>query len=250
MKFEACTIIIPVIRETDLFEQVVGIILDTCNHKDLKEFIIVVHPKYTAKESLISIEKMKQRCEKAEISYTILAQKLPGMGGAMREALDIAKGSHTIIQNADMALDPRLVAKLIACAKQTPSDITSVSRYVKGGQIEEGYDKFKLIWNVLAQKYCAILYHSKITDYTYAYRICHTSYYHAVNWEELKHPFSLEGTLKFLRLGIKFHEIPGNQVGGSQSGYGETMLYLPVSLKIRFMRKKDILKPGMTLNLK
>lgn len=247
MKFTSCTIIIPVIRETDLFEQVVGTILDTCPLSDLEEFIIVVHPEYTAKESFASIERMRLRCEEAGVAYQVLEQKRPGMGGAMRDALDVARGSHTIIQNADMALDPRLVAKLIGCAKKHPADITIVSRHTKASQIEAGYDKLKLAWNVLAQKYCAILYQSRLTDFTYAYRICPTRYYHAVDWKELKHPFALEGTLKFLRLGIKFHEIPGNQVGGSQSGYGETMLYLPVSLKIRFMRKKDILKPGMTL---
>lgn len=248
MEFQSCTIIIPVIRETTLFEQVVGTILETCPHSDLAEFIIVVHPTHTAKESFHSIEKMKKSCEKCGILYKVLEQKLPGMGGAMRDALDIAKGSHTIIQNADMALDPRLVPKLIESAKEFPEDITIVSRHTKTSKIEEGYDKLKLIWNILAQKYCAVLYQSNLTDFTYAYRICPTKYYHAVNWEELKHPFALEGTLKFLRLGIKFHEIPGNQIGGSQSGYAETMLYLPVSLKIRFMDKKKILKPGMTLD--
>lgn len=247
MKFNSCTIIIPVIRETALFEQVVGIILDTNNPTDLEEIIIVVHPEYTAKESLVSIEKMRQRCEKEGIAYHVLEQTRPGMGGAMRDALDIAKGSHTIIQNADMALNPCLVSKLIACAKEKSDEITSVSRYMEGGKIEGGYKMVKLAWNSLAQKYCAILYRSKLTDYTYAYRICPTSYYHAVNWEELKHPFALETTLKFLRLGIPFHEIPGNQVGGSQSGYGETMLYLPVSLKVRFMRRENMLQPGQTL---
>lgn len=247
MNFQSCSIIIPVIRETDLFEKVIGEILDSCAPEDLKEFIIVVHPKYTAEESYISIGKMQQRCTEQGISYQVLEQKLPGMGGAMRNALDIAKGSHTIITNADMALDPRLVPKLIRSAKQFPKDITSVSRHTKSSKIEKGYDKLKLAWNVLAQKYCAILYQSNLTDFTYAYRICPTQYYHAVNWEELKHPFALEGTLKFLRLGIKFHEIPGNQIGGSQSGYGETMLYLPVSLKIRFMNRKKILKSGQNL---
>lgn len=248
MVFTSCSIIIPVIRETDLFEQVVGTILDTCDVKDLKEFIVVIHPQYTAKESFASIKKMWQRCEADGIPYWVLEQSRPGMGGAMRDALDIAKGSHTIIQNADMALDPRLVAKLIECAKKMPNDITIVSRHTKESRIEEGYDKLKLAWNVLAQKYCSVLYQSKLTDYTYAYRICPTRYYHAVQWEELKHPFALEGTLKFLRLGIPFHEIPGNQIGGSQSGYAETMLYLPVSLRIRFMRKKKILKPGAVMS--
>lgn len=247
MNFQSCSIIIPVIRETDLFEKVIGEILDSCAPEDLKEFIIVVHPKYTAEESYISIAKMQQQCAERGVSYQVLEQKLPGMGGAMRDALDIAKGSHTIIQNADMALDPLHVETLIECAKQRPEDITSVSRHTKTGKIEAGYNKLKLAWNILAQKYCAILYQSNLTDFTYAYRICPTQYYHAVNWEELKHPFALESTLKFLRLGIKFHEIPGNQIGGSQSGYGETMLYLPVSLKIRFMNKKKILKPGQNL---
>jgi len=249
MEFENCTIIVPVIRETDLFEQVVGTILDTCQHKDLAEFIIVVHPQYTAQESYVSINKMQQRCGELGIPYQVLEQKLPGMGGAMRDALDIAKGSHTIIQNADMALNPGLVAKLIECAKERPNEITSVSRYMQGGKIEDGYKKTKLLWNKLSQKYCAVLYQSKLTDYTYSYRICPTKYYHAVNWEELKHPFALEMTLKFLRLGIKVKEIPGNQIGGSQSGYAETMLYLPASLRIRFMNKKNILKPGVTLDM-
>jgi len=250
MKFENCTIIVPVIRETDLFEQVVGTILASCNQEDLAEFIIVVHPQYTARESYVFINKMQQRCEELGIAYNVLKQKLPGMGGAMRDALDIAKGSHTIIQNADMALNPSLVAKLIECAKDRPNEITSVSRYMQGGKIEDGYKKTKLVWNKLSQKYCAVLFQSKLTDYTYLYKICPTKYYHAVNWEELKHPFALETTLKFLRLGIKFQEIPGTQVGGSQSSYAETMLYLPASLRFRFMSRKKILKPGLMLDWK
>lgn len=250
MKFENCTIIVPVIRETDLFEKVIEIILDTCKPEDLAEFIIVVHRKNTAQECYVSIEKMRKRCEALGIAFQLLEQKLPGMGGAMRDALEIAQGSHTIIQNADMALNPRLVTQLIECCKERPNEITSVSRYMQGGKIEDGYKKAKLLWNKLSQKYCAVLYQSKLTDFTYSYRICPTKYYHAVNWEELKHPFALEMTLKFLRLGIKCQEIPGNQVGGSQSGYGETMLYLPASLKFRFMSKKKILKSGLILDWK
>jgi hypothetical protein len=239
MRFENVSIIIPVIRETDLFEQVVTTILDKCTHGDVKEFIIVVCEK-TAKESLSSIEKMRQKCAEAGAPYQVLWQKLPGMGGAMRDGLDAAAGSHTIISNADMALDPGLVPTLIEQARRYPEDIISVSRYLEKDLIEKGYNKFKLVWNAIAQKWLKLFYFSKITDFTYAYRIAPTTLYHAVRWEELKHPFALEGTLKFLRLGCKFHEIPGRQQGGTQSGYGETMLYLPVALRIRFMHRKDI----------
>lgn len=247
MKYGSCTIIIPVIRETDLFEQVIQTILDTCVLNDLAEFIIVIHPEYTTKESRRSIEKMKIRCKKTGVPYQVLEQTLPGMGGAMRDALDIAMGSHTIILNADMASDPCLVEKLIECAKEAPDNIISVSRYVSGGEIENGYKKIKLLWNTLSQRYCAILFRSKLTDYTYMYRICPTKYYQAIIWEELRHPFALETTLKFLRLGLPFQEIPGKQIGGSQSGYAETLQYFPTSLKVRFMGKGKILKPGTVL---
>ena len=235
------------IRETDLFEKVVALTLESCAASDLEEIIVVVHPKYTAKESLTSIEKMRTASEAAGVLYRVMEQNLPGMGGAMRDAIEVAKGSHTIILNADMALDPRIIPQMVEYAKAAPDVIVSVSRYVKGGKIEDGYKKWKLLWNRLAQLYCAALYQSRLTDYTYAYRCCPTAYYHAVQWEELKHPFALEATLKFVRLGLPFREIPGRQFGGSQSGLQETMLYLPLSLRVRFMRKKHILKPGAVL---
>jgi hypothetical protein len=243
MSFEDVSIIVPVIRETDLFEQVVGTILDLCVPGDIKEFIVVVCEK-TAAESFTSIEKMRPPCAERGIDYRLLWQKLPGMGGAMRDALDAAAGSHTIITNADMALDPGLIPIMIEQARKYPDDITGVSRFLeKGFTIEkEGYSKIKLIWNKISQKWLRLFYFSKLTDYTYSYRIVPTGLYHAVNWTELRHPFALETTLKFVRLGVKFHEIPGRQIGGSQSGYLETLSYLPVALKIRFMPKKKILK--------
>lgn len=221
--------------------------MERCSCIDIHEFVIVVHPEYTAKESYDSIEKMRKICQKLGILYQVLKQKLPGMGGAMRDALDIATGSHTIILNADMASDPCLVEKLIQYAKKFPDNIISVSRYISGGEIESGYKKVKLLWNTLSQRYCAFLYQSKLTDYTYMYRICPTKYYQSVIWEELRHPFALETTLKFLRLGLPFQEIPGKQIGGSQSGYAETMQYLPTSLRIRFVSKKKILKSDAVL---
>jgi len=165
----------------------------------------------------------------------------------MRTGLDASKGSHIIIQCADLSLDPEQVAQLIECAKKYPNDITSVSRHIKKGLIEEGYDKLKLIWNILSQKFLLVFYLKKLTDFTFGYRIVPTSLYHSIEWKELKHPFALEGTLKLLRLGIKFHEIPGRQQGGTQSGYAETLLYLPVALRIRFMRKSKILKTGAVI---
>lgn len=68
MEFKSCTVIIPVIRETELFERVVSLTLESCAVSDLKEFIIVVHPEYTSKESITSIEKMRPVSEAAGVA--------------------------------------------------------------------------------------------------------------------------------------------------------------------------------------
>lgn len=248
MKFVNCSIIIPVLRETDLFEQVVTLILDTCNYDDIREFIIVVCEK-TEKESFKSIEKMQSKCDELGISYSVLWQKLPGMGGAVRDANAAAKGSHTTMVVADMAGDPKVISQFIDLAKQYPKDIISASRYLVKSKKPEEYDTFKYIWNVVSQFGLRVLYRTNLTDFTAAFWMVPTAYFQAIQFEEVRHPFSLEETLKFLRLGIKFHEIPFVMIGGSQSGYLETLGYARPAIKCRFISKKKILKPGSTINI-
>lgn len=246
MNFKNCTIIVPVIRETDAFETVIQTILDTNDHKDLAEFIVVVHPQYTAKESFVSIEKMRKVSEEACVPYTLLYQKLPGMGGAMRDALDIAKGSHTIISNGDMALDPAQVVDLINLAKKYPEDVISCSRFIKGGKVEGYTRKWKYEWSRMSQRLCSFMFHTNVTEFTFAYRICLTKYYHDIIWKETTHAFALEGTLKLVKLGLTFHEIPGHHIGGSQSGFKETLSYFPTLMHVKFMSKKKMLKEYQT----
>jgi hypothetical protein len=243
MTFINCSIIITVLNETDLFEEEVQLLFDTCKKEDLKELIIAVHPKYTTSESIECIERMGRLAQSKGIGYKIVNQKLPGMGGAMRDALEVAEGSHVIILTGDQSADPSCVALLIEYAKLKPNSIISASRYAKGGRIEEeGYGKLKMAWNKLSQIYCSVLYQSRLSDFTLAYRICPTEYYHGIVWEETKHPFALETTLKFLRVGIPVYEIPCIQKGGTQTSTKEKLSYLPVSIKIRFMRKKKFVK--------
>jgi len=245
MNFKSCTIIIPVIRETALFEQVVGTILDTCDHADLKEFIIVVHPQYTAKESYASINKMRERCEKDGVPYQILEQKLPGMGGAVRDGIEIAKGSHTIFLCADCSNDPIIASQFIEKAKKYPDCCINGSRYIPGGTLGNEYKLPKKIWNIVANKGLHLLYPCSVTDFSSAIRCVPTKYYHSMNMIEIGHPWSVETTFKLLRLGVKFHEIPLVQHGGSQSGYLETLQYIRPMLYCRFMRKSKILKDGI-----
>jgi len=245
MLFESCSIIIPVIRETDLFEQVVQTILDTCSHKDLEEFIIVVHPERTASESYYFIDKMRRHCEDANIEYQVLKQRLPGMGGAVRDGIDIAKGSHTIFLSADLGNDPIIVSQFIAKAKKYPNDCINGSRYISGGTLGAEYKLPKKIWNFIANKGLHLLYPGSVTDYSSAIRCVPTELYHSMRMIETEHPWTVETTFKLMRLGVKFHEVPLIQHGGSQSGYLETLRYIRPMIYCRFMPKSKILKGGL-----
>lgn len=243
-EFKNTTIILPAINETFSFEKTVEIIMDECSKEDIREFIAVVCKK-TTQDCLNSINKSKEYAQKRGYDFKILWQKRPFAGGAVQDAIDIAKGSHLIMMSTDLETDPHLVKDLINSSKRYPSDIITASRWLKGGRIE-GYNKLKLILNYVFQKIFSLYYGVHLTDITYGYRIFPTELMQKIKWEEYKHPFYLETALKPIRLGIRIHEIPtqwiAREEGESQNSFIQTFAYLKIAFKARFYKKKDILK--------
>ena len=243
-RFKNASIILPAINETFSFTKTVDIILETCNYEDICEFIAVVC-KRTTKDCLAAIEEAKQKCEFEKIPFSILWQKRPYAGGACQDAIDICKGSHLIIMSTDLETDPNTVHELIAEEKRHPLDITTASRWLKGGSFS-GYDKKKEILNFIFQHMFSIFYGTKMTDMTYGFRIFPTELMQRIRWEEMRHPFFIETALKPVRLGVKMYEIPtrwsAREEGESQNTFLQTFAYLRPALKVRFYGKEKILK--------
>ena len=242
--FRAVTIILPAINETFSFEQTVDVIIEECNQVDICEFIAVVCNR-TTQESLAFIEKSKEKCEKLGYHFHILWQTLPFAGGAIRDAIEVAKGSHLIMMSTDLETDPHVVPQLIETEKKFPNDITTASRWLNKGNFT-GYDAKKKILNFCFQKIFSIYYGVRLTDMTYAFRIFPTALMRQIAWEELKHPFYLETALKPVQLGVKFHEVPAKwvvrQEGESQNTFLQTFAYIKPAIKFRFYSQKKILK--------
>ena len=135
-------------------------------------------------------------------------QKLRFLGGAMREAFDLARGTHTIMMASDLETDPALVPRLIARARAHPDAIVTVTRWHSQGGFEN-YSRIKLVANWIFQKLFSLLYWTKLTDMTYAYRVFPTKLLQAIEWQELRHPLLFETVVKPLRLGVQVIEIPG-----------------------------------------
>jgi hypothetical protein len=237
---ESASIILPVINETVSLRRTVEIILRDV--RDCVEELIIVVCKRTTPESMAVIEQLQ-----AELGdlVVVLEQTLPFLGGALRDAFDVARGSHVIIMSSDLETNPNEVRTLIDEAQKNPSAIVTTSRWIKGGEFHD-YSKIKLMCNWLFQHIFSLLYLTRLTDMTFGYRIFPTKLVQAIRWEEMRHPFNLESVIKPLRLGVQVIEIPSvwhaRIEGESQNPFFRNFEYFRIGIKTRFCSKKSILK--------
>jgi glycosyltransferase involved in cell wall biosynthesis len=237
--FGAVSVILPVINETASLQKTVEIIIADCD-RDIMEFIIVVCDK-TTPESRKVCEQLKNKYGER---LKILKQKLPFLGGAMRDAFGFASGSHILMMASDMETAPDEVKDFIAVAKKQPGEIVTGSRWIKGGGFQE-YSPIKYLLNFIFQRLFSLLYRTELTDMTYGYRLFPASLVKAIRWEELRHPFLFETIVKPLRLGVKVREVPSKwkarSEGGSQNTFLRNFEYFRIGLKTLFYSREQIL---------
>lgn len=244
-KYTGTTIILPVLNETYSLRQTVERLERTAG-PELKEYIIVVCDRTTdAARTTVeeTAERLGSRCR-------IHEQVLPFIGGAMREAFDLATSSHTVMMSSDLETPPEVVADFIAGVRKRPDSIVTASRWIKGGGFS-GYNPVKLIANFVFQRTFSMIYGAALTDMTYAYRIFPTRLLQAIAWEELKHPFFLETAIKPLRLGVKISEVPAKWEarveGESVNPFFSNFAYFKIALRVKSYPREQLLRPGKTL---
>ena len=246
-KFSGVTILLPAMDETYSLRETVRIILKNREHKeDITEIIIILgertsnQTRETAKSIIYEYSK--------EIFIYIHNQVLPFVGGAIREGIDLAKGSHVVMMSSDLETDPNVIRTFIRAAKTHPSYIITASRWRRGGGFEN-YNKIKLICNLIFERSIGIFYLTALSDLTYAYRIFPSKLMKGIRWEELKHPFFLETALKPLRIGVKFIEVPGHWAarteGSSVNSFFDNFKYFRTAWHNRFLPINKMLK-GLT----
>ncbi len=242
-KFTNVTILLPAMDETYSLAETVETIINTCSRYDLAEFILLLCDRTTA-ESRRTAEKLVTMYAGVVPIY-IHEQTLPFVGGAIREGIDLARGSHVVMMSSDLETDPNVIQKFIRGAKKYPDRIITATRWRKGGGFEK-YNKIKLICNLIFERSIGLFYGVGLSDLTYAYRIFPTALMQSIAWEELKHPFFLETALKPLRLGVRFVETPAHWAarteGESQNSFFANFKYFKTAFHNRFLKAEDILK--------
>jgi hypothetical protein len=242
--FRSLSILLPTLNETFSFTRTVDIILSECALSDIRELIVIVCDR-TLLKSLAAIEASKAKCEASGILLRIIRQELPHAGGAVRDGISAAEGSHILMMSSDLETDPRLVSEFIRRAKLCPGDMITASRWLKKNSFT-GYSRVKMICNFIFQKAFSFIYGAKLTDMTFGYRCAPAQLFQAIAWEETGHPFFLETVLKPLRLGVRVHEIPAEwkarEEGESQNSFWATFKYFKIAFKVRFEHRAEILR--------
>ncbi len=238
--FSGLTVILPVVTETSSFDETVRVLRET-NGDDILEILVVVCDR-TTPESMA-------RCEAAASDpgnrLRIHHQGLPFLGGAMREAFDLASGSHVVMMASDLETDPSLVQAFVELAKEKPAAVITASRWAAAGGFS-GYGGVRVALNWVFQHLTSLLYRTQLTDATFGYRLFPTELVKVIQWEGLRHEFLLETVLKPLLLGVEVLEVPTTWTprseGVSQNSLKTQSRYIGTLLRTRFKPAAALLK--------
>ena len=232
------SVILPVMDETVSLKETIRILLEE-NSRTITEILIVVCKK-TTPESIAVCEALER--QQPDV-VKILWQKLPFLGGAIRDCFDSATGSHVLMMASDLETDPRTVKDLITTAEQG-FDIVTATRWTQKDAFQ-GYDPLKYRLNWVFQQIIRLLYGTKLSDLTLAFRIFKTEWVKNIRWEELKHPFLLETILKPMRLGATVAEVPtvwrAREEGVSHNTFLQNFVYFRIAVKTRFSSRNRLL---------
>jgi len=236
--FQPLSVALPTLDETTSLTHTIDCLVRDLR-PDLAQILIIVCDRSTP-------ETLK-RAEAAAEQYPDLVgihwQDLPYFGGAVRKAVELTTGSHTLLMGSDLETTPEDAPALVAAAKENPTAVITASRWRGGGC--EGYNPVKLGANWIFQRIFALLYWTKLSDMTFGYRILPTHLTREIQWEELRHPFVLETIVKPLQLGVRVVEVPTSWTarveGESVNSFMRNFEYFRPGLRVRFMSRDAIL---------
>jgi glycosyltransferase involved in cell wall biosynthesis len=225
--------IVPVLNETESLRETVNTIFALAAD-DVQEILLVIAPRTTP----ASRQVIQELVDKYGTQVRVHEQRLPFLGGALREGFAAARGDFVLLMASDLETDPAVVPQLLDAMRTDRWDIVATSRWVKGGGFR-GYHPLKLALNFLFQKIFRILYRTNLTDLTFGYRLYRRSVLDGIVWEELRHPFLLECLLKPLRRGARVTEVPcpwrPRDEGESANTLLRTFEYVRTAVKTRFV---------------
>lgn len=202
----------------------------------LKEIILLVAPK-SSQESFDICHKLEQENPLVRV---VVQQRTPGLGWAYREGMQAATGNYVGLMSGDLETEPEAMDRMVRKIEETGCECVTASRWIPGGSFEN-YDKLKLVLNWIFQKIFRILYWTKLTDLTYGLKILSKDAAEKIQWEGTLHEIAMETTVKPLKAGYTFEEVPtawiGRREGVSKNNFWKNFRYVRLAIDTLFHYK-------------
>jgi glycosyltransferase involved in cell wall biosynthesis len=198
------SIIIPVFNEKNTIFDVLVKVVSVQLQNNIEKEIIVVNDKST--------DTSREEIERYILAYPADKIRLinhevnKGKGGALHTGIKFATGDYTIIQDADLELDPNDYKILIEPVLKSECDIVYGSRFLN-------QKKQKLTLSKLANGFLTWLsnfvFNITITDMETCYKLVPTGVFQSLVLEEQRFGFEPEITAKLAKIkALKWKEVP------------------------------------------
>lgn len=235
--FESLTVIIPASNETDTLRETVNGVLQSGAYDDISRIVLFLKSE-NCRSAEIARKLMEESCcNKIEI----VIQKTNNYQSAFMEIPSLVKSSHFLVLVSDGEMDPRTIEELVPIAKEKPESVVCGSKWHKDSVVENA-SFIQALGSKIINKFAALVFGVKATDIFSIFQIYPLDLY-----KKTKASIA-EFTLKPLRLGVEYIEIPTfykreigrksnfNFIGFFKMGLG----YIKTIFKVRFTSKNKL----------
>ena len=205
------SILIPVYNEDETIFKVLEIINNLILIDNIQKEVIVIND-CSNDNSKSEIERF---LNSNATGFTLVNHAVnKGKGAAIQTGIIKASGDYTIIQDADLELNPSEINNLIQKVQSNIADVVYGSRFLGGQQV-----RVHLFWNYLANKLLTlttnILVNMNFTDMETGYKVFKRSSLESIKIEENSFTVEPEITIKLAKKKFIFYEVPISYYGRS-----------------------------------
>lgn len=228
----------PIFSETESVKKIVKEVKEMLGER-LFEIIFVVAPK-SAPESIKVCNDLAQNDKKIRFYFQ---KNNPGVGRAYREGFEYVSGDYALLLDGDGQNDLRTIPLMVDKILSENLDLVVASRWIKDGGVDlNSYGVRKYILNRIFNSVVRILYRTGVHDLTFSYKLIRAHLIKSIQWEGVGFELNAETTLKPIRYGYRVGEVPSKikdrKEGESKYSLIAALKYIPMSLKILFLKKQ------------
>lgn len=206
MKITKLSIIIPAYNEGQTIREVLQKVVDLPLVNGIEKEIIVINDCST--DSTAQQIDLFQT-ENAQFNVVALHQPInKGKGAAIHKGIELATGDYTVIQDADLELDPADINKLIEGLQNSEASVIYGSRFLRND-----HQNTKFVWHIMGNgfltKMSNVFTGFRLTDMMTCYKLVPSETLKAIQLKENRFGFEPEVTLKLSKIkGLKVAEVP------------------------------------------